>query len=336
MTIERVGAVVIGRNEGRRLLRCLRSVLLEIDLVVYVDSGSSDGSPGLARGLGVDVVELDLAHPFTAARARNAGFARLLELIPDLELVQFLDGDCELQPDWLETGVRFLRSHHDVTVACGRRRERFPDASPWNRLTDLEWDTPIGETDSCGGDALIRVESLRRVGGYRSELIAGEEPELCRRLSADGGRIMRLDAEMTLHDAALHRFSQWYRRQVRAGHAYAEVAWLHRQSGYRLRELASIVFWGGVLPMASVGAAAATAGGGLLAFGAYGVLWWRIRRHDLRRPLWSPRDASLYAAGCVLGKLPQLQGVAVFAWNRWGRGSKTDLIEYKDESTSLP
>lgn len=321
--------MVIGRNEGSRLLRCLQSVLLEIDPVVYVDSGSGDGSPGLARDLGVDVVELDRARSFTAARARNAGFARLLDLMPDLELVQFLDGDCELQPGWLATGVGFLRRHPDVAVACGRRRERFPDASPWSRLTDLEWDTPIGEADSCGGDALLRVESLRRVGGYRIELIAGEEPELCRRLLADGGRIVRLDAEMTLHDAAIHRFPQWYRRQVRAGHAYAEVAWLHRYSGYRLRELASVVFWGG-LPMASVAAAGATAGGSLLAFGAYGALWWRIRRHGLRRPLWSPRDARLYAAGCVVGKVAQLQGVAVFAWNRWARGRKTDLIEYKD------
>ena len=38
------GAVVIGRNEGVRLRRCLLSLRAGVDYVVYVDSGSTDNS----------------------------------------------------------------------------------------------------------------------------------------------------------------------------------------------------------------------------------------------------------------------------------------------------
>ena len=75
-----IGVVVIGRNEGQRLERCLRSLAQGADKVMYVDSGSTDGSLQLAANLGVEVLALDMSTPFTAARARNEGFAALHQL----------------------------------------------------------------------------------------------------------------------------------------------------------------------------------------------------------------------------------------------------------------
>jgi glycosyltransferase involved in cell wall biosynthesis len=57
--VSHVGVVVIGRNEGERLKRCLISATTQSTRVVYVDSGSSDNSPAIARDLGADVVDLD-------------------------------------------------------------------------------------------------------------------------------------------------------------------------------------------------------------------------------------------------------------------------------------
>ena len=91
-----VGVVVIGRNEGPRLERCLASLIGAAQKIVYVDSGSTDGSVQMARRLGVEVVELDMTMPFTAARARNEGFARLQHVLPSMRHVQFVDGDCEV------------------------------------------------------------------------------------------------------------------------------------------------------------------------------------------------------------------------------------------------
>src|SRR4051794_6544130 len=101
-----LGVIAIGRNEGERLRRCLESLSGLGLTIVYVDSSSEDGSVELARGLGAEVVELDLARPFTAARARNEGFERLGQIDPEVRFVQFVDGDCEVAGGWLDTARR--------------------------------------------------------------------------------------------------------------------------------------------------------------------------------------------------------------------------------------
>lgn len=177
MTLEDVGVVAIGRNEGDRLVRCLISTKVCARDIVYVDSNSTDGSIEAAERMGAYVLKLDLSRPFTAARARNEGYSALKSLNSDIRFVQFIDGDCTLATGWLETARTFLEGRKDIAVVCGRRRERQPDASIYNYLCDLEWDTPVGEAPGCGGDALVRVEAFEAVEGFRPYLIAGEEPE---------------------------------------------------------------------------------------------------------------------------------------------------------------
>lgn len=220
---EPVGVVVIGRNEGDRFMRCLESLQGRCDRVIYVDSGSTDGSVAFARSAGADVVELDLAKPFSMARARNAGFARLRERAAAVALVQFVDGDCAVAEGWMEKACDWLREHPQTVGVCGRRRERFPENSVYNRFCDIEWDTPVGPAKACGGDVLMRVDALAAAGGFREDLIAGEEPELCLRLRRAGGGIDRIDAEMTQHDAAILHWGQWWRRNVRGGYGAMDV-----------------------------------------------------------------------------------------------------------------
>lgn len=326
--MSRVGLVVIGRNEGERLRQCLRSVLGKVALAVYVDSGSTDGSVEVARSLEVDVVELDLSTPFTAARARNAGFHYLLDTDPQIELVQFVDGDCEIAEAWLDQAQRQLSIRQDVAIVCGRRRERFPQSTIYNRLLDMEWDTPIGETKACGGDAMMRVVAFNQVGGFNPALVAGEEPELCVRLRQNGWTILRLDAEMTLHDGQMIQFNQWWKRATRAGHAYAEGAWLHGRGseGHWARESLSIWSWGLLLPLLALGAAWSTQGLSLLLVVAYPLQIYRI--YNSKRQDTAPKDAMLYALFCVLSKFPQLQGQTKFHLERL-TNQRSRLIEYK-------
>jgi glycosyltransferase involved in cell wall biosynthesis len=250
------GVVAIGRNEGDRLKQCLTS-LLESQLTVYVDSGSTDGSIDWARSHGADVLQLDTGTGFTAARARNAGFARLKELAPQLEFVQFVDGDCELNPAWPAHAIEFLIARERTCAVFGRRRERYPDRSIYNWLCDREWDVPIGESKSCGGDVMMRVTAFASSGGYRDELIAGEEPELCVRLRAAGWQVWRIDQEMTLHDAAIMKFGQWWLRMVRSGHAFAQVSHLHGGASperFWVWESRRAWVWGVTLPLLSAAA----------------------------------------------------------------------------------
>ncbi len=328
------GAVVIGRNEGERLARCLESLRRAGAAIVYVDSGSTDGSVAAASAAGADVVPLDTSIPFTAARARNAGLARLLERFPELRYVQFVDGDCEVRGGWLEVAARFLDENPGVAVVCGRRRERSPDASPYNRIIDVEWDTPIGEARSCGGDAMFRATVLRELGGFDSGLIAGEEPELCFRIRRAGHRVVRLDREMTLHDAAMQRFSQFWRRSERSGHAYAELASLHGREPERLavRALASIVAWStGPALLAIVLVASGAGCAALIPATAYAAPFLRARAATRARG-YDAATASLYAGACVIGKFAQLVGVVRFAVNHFVRGRRSGLIEYKAEA----
>jgi len=330
MGIGRVGVVVIGRNEGDRLRRCLESVAGRGSVLVYVDSGSEDGSPELARGLGAEVVELDLSRPFSAARARNEGLERLLEIAPEVRFVQFVDGDCEMADGWLDRAARELDERPDVAAVAGRLRERHPEQTVYNRLADLEWDTPIGEARACGGVAMMRVEALRRLGGFNPELIAGEEPELCVRLRRDGWTILRLDAEMGLHDMAMTRFRQWWRRTARTGLAYAEGRALHGASPERhyVRETRSVVVWGIVVPLLALGLAWPTRGASLLLFAGHWLLAWRIYRYCRVRRGWRPADARAYAFFVVLGKFANALGLARYWFGRL-TGRRSRVVDFR-------
>lgn len=330
-----VGVVVIGRNEGERLQRCLRSLGDQVGRAVYVDSGSQDDSVAFARSLGARVVELDTSIPFTAARARNEGWRALVAAEPGVEFVQFVDGDCEVEAGWLERAADELRREPRLAVVFGRRRERQRDASVYNRLCDLEWDVPVGEVEACGGDALMRLLPLRDVGGYDATLIAGEEPELCRRLRAQRFGIRRLDAPMTVHDAAMHRFGQWWRRTMRAGYVEAEGITRLGRAYPRLRSAISNVIWAVAVPIAALAIAAWACARSAwpiaaLALAApcllYLLQWWRIVRRESRR--WPFADAALYARFCVLGKWPSVHGMLTHWWRHFTRRQRR-LIEYK-------
>ena len=224
--LENLGLVVIGRNEGDRLVRCLASVHT-IPNRVYVDSGSTDGSVEHARRDGVSVVELQVPPNFTAARARNAGLEKLLANRPHLEFVQLVDGDCEIHQGWIPAGLAALGADPDLAAVYGRLRERFPDRSVYNAICDDDWNVPIGEAPIVGGIALFRVSALRQANFFNPAIIAGEEPDLSMRLRVSGWRLRRIDVEMGLHDVDITRFVQWWTRTRRTGHAYAELAYRH-------------------------------------------------------------------------------------------------------------
>ena len=321
-----VGLVAIGRNEGDRLRKCIESVVGRVSKVVYVDSGSTDDSVTMAKSHGVVVVELDMTRPFTAARARNEGLRCLRKVAPELDYVQFVDGDCEVVPGWLEKAALFLNEHSDVAVVCGRRRERFPDRSLYNMLCDMEWDTPVGEARYCGGDAMMRANVLEGVGGYREDMIAGEEPELCVRLRSAGWKIWRLGEEMTLHDAAMTRIVQWWKRNKRAGYAYAHGAHLHGAPPERhgVRQSRSAWIWGLVIPALAIGLAVWINAWGMVLLLIYPLQIVRLALRGTR----SANKNWWRALFLVLGKFPEVEGQVNFLYNRLS-GKTARLIEYK-------
>jgi GT2 family glycosyltransferase len=276
------------------------------------------------------VIELEATRPFTAARGRNAGFSRMTSNPDAPEFVQFVDGDCELAPAWLQMGEDFLREHSRAAVAYGRLRERFPEASVYNRMCDLEWDeASIGETRACGGIAMMRAAALRETGGFREDLIAGEEPELCVRLRERGWAVYRITGEMASHDAAMTQFGQWWKRAVRAGHAYAEGAWLHGggKDRHGLRPVLSAAAWAVVIPAGALALAPVTRGWSLLAMLFYPLQWMRLTLQQWRRGR-APSVAWRHAALLIVGKWAHVAGMVRFAAGSLARRPQR-LIEYK-------
>jgi GT2 family glycosyltransferase len=325
------GIVVIGRNEGERLLSCLRSVQDLHAPVVYVDSGSSDGSPERAAPFCAAVVRLDPAKPFSAARARNEGAAALLALDPTLELVQFLDGDCILIQGWFDAATTAMALEPRRGVVFGQLEERHPDASIYNRLCALEWRSRPGDLDrfgALGGIMMVRAAVFRSVGGFDPQVIAGEDAEFGVRVGEAGFTVTKLDVRMATHDADIHRFRQWWRRAVRSGHAIGQRFSLHGSgpSFDCARERRSVLLWAGALPLAMVSAAPFTRGLSLLMASAYLLLAHRVAKYR-RAQGDDAADARLYARFVVLGKFAEGVGLLQFALNRLA--GRYRIIEYK-------
>ncbi|MGR8929519.1 MAG: glycosyltransferase family 2 protein [Gammaproteobacteria bacterium] len=332
-----LGIVVIGRNEGSRLRRCLESLSRYRERLVYVDSASTDGSVAVAKSYGVAaVVELDIAIPLNAARARHEGFIKLRQLYPHLQFVFFVDGDCEVVSDWFDQAISAFKADSKLAVVCGRRRERYPEHSIFNRLCDIEWDTPIGEALSCGGDAVMRTDVYHSVGGFNPNVPAGEEPQLCHRIRQAGWKVCRIDAEMTLHDANITHWSQWWRRYVRSGHAA-----MHVQERFGIKYFAqinrSIRIWAvawpatliffGIASWVQAGASTGLATIGIIVC-AMPIQMVRVAYRAWRRGL-NFKDALGYGILIMLAKMPELFGQLQYLTER-SSGRAAPLIEYKN------
>jgi GT2 family glycosyltransferase len=297
--------------------------------IVYVDSGSSDRSVEIAEALGAIVVKLDPSLPFGPARARNEGASRLLQLDPSVQFIQFIDGDCELREGWFAAAARQLREHPRAAIVAGRLRERSPQASIYNRICDIEWDGPIGEVPACGGVAMIRQRAFQDVGGFDALVLAAEDDDLCLRLRRKGWTIVRISADMALHDAAMTRVGQWWRRAMRGGYAYAQGAKMHGGSRDRhfLREIRRTWLWGFFVPALAVVAAWPSRGASLLLLVCYPLQFVRIYRKMHARGLGGVPGAA-YAASCVISKFAEVAGAWKFKVKEL-RGAPMQLMEHR-------
>lgn len=319
-----VAAIAIGRNEGQRLQRCLMSLRPHVSRLVYVDSGSTDDSVAFARSIGAQVVELDPAIPFSAARGRNEGFNALSNDLP--QYVQFVDGDCEVDPSWIPAGMAALAADQGLGVVTGWRTERYPEANAYHAMAEIEWHQPAGEIVACGGDMMLRSEVFAKVGGFDPAIVAAEDEDFVIRVRQAGYRALRLPLTMTLHDIAISKFREWWRRNIRSGQGFAEVGDL-RPPHFKAERIRAIIF-GFVLPVILIiGLGTATWWLWIPPLIAYSLSTFKVWRWLLdigTPPSLAPSVAGLF----TLAKLPHFIGLVRF-YLRGGRKARAQIIEYK-------
>ena len=327
-----ISVVVIGRNEGERLRPCLQSVFaMERDNfqteVIYVDSGSTDGSVARAQEMGAKAIALQPERP-TAALGRNAGWRAARGSI-----VLFLDGDTILHSRFVMDSLHEFSSA-EVAIVWGHRRELYPERSLYNRILDLDWIYRPGLTPYCGGDALFRRAALEETGGFEETLIAGEEPELCRRIGVLGYSILHVDRPMTGHDLAIIRWQQYWKRATRSGHAFVEVSerlrasgqsfWIEESKKNRNRALVLLGLFSAAV-VVSIGVAS------ILPALAVLLLFVALALRSSWKARWKSNDVValiLYGVHSHLQQIPIYCGQLQYKWNQ-RKGRRAVLFEYK-------
>jgi GT2 family glycosyltransferase len=328
MEQNRVGVIVIGRNEGDRLKDCFNSITgLK---TVYVDSQSSDNSLSIALEMGIPSISIKPGEALTAANARNIGTKKLLETSPDIEFIQFVDGDSRLYPQWMEKGVEMLKQESDLGIVFGMITEYGANDSIYQRISHLEWRKEQGENKCCGGIFMVKKNVFNAVDGFNPLIIAAEDDELCLRVRKKGWKILHIHQFMAIHKNALNSFSQWWKRSTRSGYAYAQVYSLHRnsQESWFFREMFSTVFWGFVIPFMAIAFAYPTSGLSFLLLLGYPILFLKILKYTHMKRRWSLGDSILYALFCIFVKFPNFYGLVKYYIDHL-KNRQPQIIEYK-------
>ncbi|MCC6659495.1 MAG: glycosyltransferase [Phycisphaerales bacterium] len=335
VTPMRTGVVVIGRNEGPRLEASLRAARAGGGPVVYVDSRSSDGSVERARSLGVPILGIPEGQPLSAARARNVGFAALLEADPALEVIQFIDGDCEMMDGWFQAAWNELAARPDAAIVFGRVRERDPDANIYTRLCDMEFDRPPGDAVACGGIFMVRAAVMKEAGGFNPDIVAAEEPELSKRIAGLGWKIVRLGRDMCLHDSGMTRFGQWWRREMRGGYAGIDAARRFGLTQYRRQNRSARMWTAGVIAgAAAAGGAAAWVWGSWAALAAVLIVLALVPFQSVRLAVRAARrgaplsTAFAYGAMMMVSKWAQAYGQTKRSLEL-ARGRSARIVEHR-------
>jgi glycosyltransferase involved in cell wall biosynthesis len=312
-----ISIVVIGFNESAHLDACLQSAVAARDAgqaieVIYADGGSTDDSVAIAERCGVDAV-LGGTVRRSAAANRNAGWLEARGA-----LIQFLDGDMTLEPDWLPAGTARLDADPNCAAVCGVVTERR--RSIWSRAMQLDWRREPGPIRYFGGAALVRRTALEAVGGFPEDVAYGEEPLLCWRIRNDlGNTIEFLDAPMVTHDLAFGGLGDYWWRCTRVGETRAAIAartWNTPDPMWR-QEMLSPLGW--VLAMA-IGVVALALGPWpvrLTVVAAAMLLLARKMLQTLARGE-SVAVAAVYAVHTYLAKIPAALGVSNWWLSRRG------------------
>lgn len=197
-----ISFIVIGRNEGEKLIRCIKSIkslIIKNDIpsyeIIYVDSQSDDGSIENVAKIG-DVSVYVLQGQYNAAIARNVGYRESKG-----ESLFFIDGDMELLSDFFFS--IFDKSYHllydfvsgDMLNYFYNDNGQFIGKSYYFK-TQLKNDR---YTSIVGGLFCVKRSIWEMAGGMRTKYRRSQDLDLGLRLAKKGIRLVRKKETFIIH-----------------------------------------------------------------------------------------------------------------------------------------
>lgn len=208
-----ISFIIIGKNEGWRLQKCLQSIsyVVEQDAIanyeiIYVDSQSTDNSIELAKQYGAKAFLI--TGECNAAIARNIGAK---EAVGDI--LFFIDGDMELFPDFLPQ-VLTKDGQLEYPFISGIFNDIVYDLD-WNYLdTSRRHKLQEGDADSVetttGGLFLITHSLWDKVGGMDTRFKRSQDYDLGLRLNKINYPLHRKATLLANHYMRQYNIQQFY------------------------------------------------------------------------------------------------------------------------------
>ena len=227
MMCEKLNSVTIiipVRNEEKFIRRCINSLaelempqgLLEPPDTLVVDNNSSDGTATIAESAGVLVVSQEAG---LVGSVRNRGAWESTS-----DVLAFIDGDCVVFPTWLTGGLRALKDEN-VGIVGG---QCLPN--PQGTWVEKAWASssisqhPKEVQTLPGASMIMRRKIFEKVGGFSEDLSAGEDDDICHKVSGLGLRILSLPECSVIHLGYPRTLLEVARRQVWHGGSQLDVA----------------------------------------------------------------------------------------------------------------
>lgn len=195
----KISIVIITRNEAKNIARGIESVLqviqgkTQIELLL-VDSASTDATVEIASQYPIRIIRLksDWFHSVSAGR-----FIGMLNTHG--ELVLHMDGDMELDPQWLDRSVGYLTEHPDVGAVGGYwRNVNLVDGQIVSEEDEFRFDR-IMEVRYVGGAAVYRRSAIQKMGGFQPYLRGEEGVYMSMGIRFAGYKVVYLPYLMSRH-----------------------------------------------------------------------------------------------------------------------------------------
>lgn len=218
--------IVVTYNEARHVARLLRSIKalerpapIQIETIL-VDGGSQDGTATAARAAGFDLVEERPGANIPVCRNAGAALAKG-------DWLAYVDGDCELAPDWLTQALPFLRHFEQVMLGWPARP---PDPmNPMQAAWNFHWLNKNPRLEQVCGQDVVRHEGFRlattrnmiltravfdAIGGFNEELSTGEDTDFAFRAYMADIPVLGIPSLRVQHHGEPRSLAQFYRQQV--------------------------------------------------------------------------------------------------------------------------